>query len=360
MRTGWQAQAVRACVLAAVVLFAVQPLQASEVDLRGRTVRVLVNYSAGGPTDIFARLVVRHLARYVPGRPSLVVENMPGAGGLVGANYLYNAANPDGLTIGIFTAVAGRDLRGEQGVRYNPAGFGWLGATGETTVFLVNPRIARDVEELQSPRGRLVAGGLSPDGGVEMLVLRELLGLAFPIVWGYPGRADIAQAVQRGEVNFMQESVGGYYTSLRSLREEGVLVGIAQFGLLSPEGDIIRDSRVEELPTLAEIVRRQKPGALGSDLWHAHLIEAATRGVQRAMLAPPGTPEDRVAMWRRAVEATFMDSEFRSESRRLYGYELELIKGEGVGNVLMELSERARQYPGALAAIQRLVEREVR
>jgi tripartite-type tricarboxylate transporter receptor subunit TctC len=173
---------------------------------RGKTIRIVVGYSAGGGFDTYSRAIARHLAKHIPGKPAVIVENMPGAAGLVAANSIYRAGRPDGLTIVNFqgTQVMGQIL-GREGVEFDARKFEWVGApTRENAVCaLTRASGITSAQQWASSPAPVKLGSVAPGGATHDVprVLQGALGLPIHLVRGYKGTAEIRLAAQSGEVS---------------------------------------------------------------------------------------------------------------------------------------------------------------
>ncbi len=297
----------------------------------GKVVTVLVNYSAGGISDVFGRTVARHLANHIPGRPTLVVENRPGAGGAVGANYLYNVAKKDGLTIGTFSAFLVRQMLGTEGTQYDVSRFHWLGGVGEPNFDIAHQSLGvRSAQDLARTSSEVVVGGLAPDSpsDMHMRTFLNLLGVRYRYVTGYPGFPEVRLAFQRGEVNYRADGLTGWFTYLAPQVQEGTVVPIAQVGTIRGS-QVVRDPRISDLPTHFEIAAELRGPDVRSTVEYRALTVLAQMGaLLRGVLLPPGTDPAIVETLRKAVADTFADAEFHADIEKQAGYRVEFIPGE--------------------------------
>lgn len=295
---------------------------------QGKTIRILVGYSAGGRYDTYSRLIAKHLGKHIPGNPNIVVENMTGAGGLIAANHLFNVAKPDGLTIGIFgRGPIFSEIIGERAARFDAQRFEWIGApvrehgvcisTKQTDIRSIEQWIAskRPVKVGATSRGSLTY--LTP------LILKEALDLPVQLVSGYSGTANLRRAVQAGEL----EGLCGLSWALTK----------ASWGEAINSGDLtvvlqIAPKSHPDLPhvplavELAKSVRAQK------------LIQVGIQGPDAIAFAyslPPGTPEGRVNTLRRAFQATMNDRDFLADARRSK-LDIDPLTGEDVGKIVRD------------------------
>ena len=217
----------------------------------GKTITLLVNYSAGGPTDVTARQFAQYLGKHIPGSPQIIVENRAGAGGLVGKNHVYNVVRKDGYTIGVFSAMFGHQLVGAESVQYDSGGFVWLAGFADPPVAFVGTSTGiRTARELANTTQEIIAGGLAPDTTKDMSIrtFLNMLGTKYRYVTGYPGSAEAGLPFQGGELNFYADSLTSWGGGFVPLMQPGPLTPIAQQGL-AENAQTVRDPRVGEYPT---------------------------------------------------------------------------------------------------------------
>lgn len=328
-------RALFATVVGATFFLWTIPLSAQESFYKGKTVRLLVNYPAGGATDVVARLVSRYLGKHLAGNPTVAVQNMPGGGGNVGANYLYEVAAGDGLTVGVFSGGYLPQILGGAGVRFDLNKMPMIAGVGETSVVYIRADTGvKGPAEILKPSKPIVIGGFTRESNKD-LALRmalDLLGVPYRYVTGYAGEADLRLAVQRGEINYTSEGLTGYTMGSAAMAREGVVVPIYQDGLAAPDGEIVRDPRTD-LPTFKEFYRAAKKAELSGPLADAFKISGAVRSLGRFIVAPPKTQAATVEMLRRGFRDTFNDAEFKSEAERLLRFQLVSFVGEDAAKV---------------------------
>lgn len=308
----------------------IQSAPAQEPFYKGKSVRLLVNFPAGGATDVVARLVARHLSKHIPGNPAVVVQNMPGGGGNVGANYVYEIAKPDGLSVGVFSGGYLPQILGSSGVRFDLNNMPIIAGVGETSVVYIRADTGvKAALDFAKPLKPIVLGGFTRESNKD-LALRmalDLLGVPYRYVTGYAGEADLRLAIQRGEINYTSEGLTGYTMGGAQLAREGIVVPLYQDGLAGPDGAIVRDPRTE-LPTFREFFRTAKGADPSGPLGDAFKISGAVRSMGRFVVAPPKTPATVVEVLRRGFRDTFEDAEFKAESGRAMGYQLVSLVGD--------------------------------
>ncbi len=300
----------RLCIALLALAAPIEPAGAQEdvaAFYKDRQIRLLVGSAAGSGYDIGARLVARYLGRYIPGGPSIVVQNQPGAASISMANALYNLAARDGSVIGAaINGMPTAPLLEPAGVRFDPAKFTWLGSVNrEVQVTYVSRRAA--VQSLADLRTEELVTGATAPGTSQVdfpVVARAVLGLKFKVISGYEGTAQVHKAMETREVDGMGATA---YASLRALAQKSLDSGdirvIAQWGLRKhadlPEIPAIYDLAVKDADrqALALILTRLEYG--------------------RPFLAPPDVPPARAKALREAFDAVMRDKSFLAEAARL-------------------------------------------
>jgi tripartite-type tricarboxylate transporter receptor subunit TctC len=308
---------------------------------RNRTVNLVVGYGPGGGYDLCARLIARHIGRHIPGNPTVVVQNMPGAGSLRATNYLYAVAPKDGATIGAFArdmpllAVLGTN----SGVRFDPRKFTWLGSsssfTNDAYILMVRSDApVKSIEEARRPGGPTLVLASTAEGttGNDVpLVLRDALGLNIKLVAGYPDNGAIFLAVDRGEVNGRTADL----TTVKALRPDwlkpnGGMRALVQFARANRHPDFVA------VPTARE---------LANDPASRALIELAELSymMARPFVAPPGVPAERAAALQAAFLAVHRDPQFLADVAQLK-IEVDAVGAEAV----LEAIDRIAEAPSDL------------
>jgi tripartite-type tricarboxylate transporter receptor subunit TctC len=297
-------------------------LAASDEFYRGKVIRVVVGFSAGGGFDTYARLVTRYMGKYIPGNPTMVVENMTGAGSLIAANHIYKVARPDGLTIGSFNGnqILGQ-LVGAQGINFDARKMEWVGAPGYNHDLCVVNRQSgvSSGEQWLALKTPLKLGGSAPgaptDDGPK--ILKEAIGLPLRIISGYKGTADIRVAVESGEVDGL---CGFSWASVRATWRKAIQSGQVVVVLQSAPKASTDLSKVPLAINFA-----QTPEA-------RQLIEAGIHtpsSITYTYSLPPGTPKDRVQILRKAFSEMVKDKDFLSDAGKA-NLEIAPFSGEEV------------------------------
>ena len=273
---------------------------------KGKTVTFLVGVPPGGGYDAYTRLLARHMGRHIPGNPTIVVRNMPGAGSLVAANHVYNVAPKDGTTLGMFaSSVLFSPKLGEEKAKFETEKFTWIGNVDQTigTCVVSAASGIKSFEELFSKS--VIFGAESPSAvnSIHPRGFNALFGTRIQIINGYPGSTQVLLAMSRGEV---QGGCGFALSSLKSARrhdyELGNIKPIIQTGFDKSE-------ELKGVPHIYDFAKSE------DDKKVMHVIYG-THALGRPLVAPPGLPADRTKALRDAFNATMKDAEFLAEAQK--------------------------------------------
>ncbi|MGB8434007.1 MAG: tripartite tricarboxylate transporter substrate-binding protein [Burkholderiales bacterium] len=274
----------------------------------GKVVRIVVGFAPSGGFDTYARAIGRHLGAHIPGNPTVVVDNMPGAGGLVMTNYLYKVAKPDGLTIGHFNGaqILGQPL-GQPGIAFDARKFEYIGAAVKTDVVCSLSKASgiTSFDEWRAARTPLKLGGSGPGATPDnsARILKAALGLPIQVVSGYKGTSAIRLAVESGEISGACWSWESMRVTWRKALDAGEVVPIVQF-VAKP---------FPELPNVPLAI------SLAGSEEARRLIRIGIHGPSafaRPFALPPGTSKARVATLRRAFRDTLKDAAFLADAER--------------------------------------------
>ena len=333
--------------LSLVVLATLFPNQAraaaaADSFYRGKTIRVIVGFAAGGGFDQYARTIARHMPKHIPGNPAMIVDNMTGAGSRLAANYLYKASAPDGLTIGNFIgSLLLQQILGDQGVEFDGKRFEWLGAPvqDETVCALTKASGVTTLDQWLAAKKPVKLGGEAPganDSDVPRM-LQATLKLPLQLIEGYKGTSFIRIAAEAGEVD------GGCWTwaSIRSTWKKGL-----------DSGDVIpiiqvnakKAHDIQQVPNAIDQAKTPEAKALLEAGVHA------PSAILRAYALPPGTPKDRLNLLREAFNATMKDKEFVAEIVK-GNLELDPLNGAEVETIARKLYQVDQNLVGKLREI---------
>jgi tripartite-type tricarboxylate transporter receptor subunit TctC len=277
---------------------------------RGKTVRIVVGFSAGGGYDQYSRVIGRHLSKYIPGNPSIVVENMAGAGSIIAANHTFNAAPKDGTVIGnISGPIILEQLFGNPAIKFDMAKFRFLAVpVGETYVMVVTqkPAVTR-FGDLLGPKAKQVIVGGIPGSTVEHapILVRDVLGASLKLVLGFKGTADVRMAIESGEV----EGFFNTYTSLKITSFDKLKNG--EWRVLAQMSEKpIKDLIIPNVPTISEIAKNEEQRLL------LKFGTSTPNDFGKVYVLPPGTPADRAMALEQAFEKVFADQELQAEAAK--------------------------------------------
>ncbi len=304
----------------------------SDSPFEGKRMRILIGYTPAGGHDLEGRIIARHLPNHLPGSPSIIVQNMPGAGGLIQGGYIYNRARPDGLTMAVFGGSHLQNAVLGAGVEYDLAKMPIVWAVSGVRIGLVREFLKADsAKKLTEIDGEkiVVSGRSKTDSSCVMGSLAmTLLGIkGYKTVCAYGGTAVIRGAMERGEVSYFDASAahligGGAYVEMF---KKGMVVPIWQAGRLTPEGKIVRAPTVrEDVPTFLEAYKAARGKDPSGPLWDAFrtLYNSVHGTLNRALVLPPATPPDRVNALRKAIESMAKDPAFVRDWEKIFGQKL--------------------------------------
>ena len=295
---------------------------AAQPNFSGKTVTLVVGYKPGGGYDATARMLARHLPNHIPGKPTVIVQNMPGGNSIIAANHIYNVAKPDGLTIGTFNRnLPIAQLTGVQGVKYDMTKFEWIGsAANETTILAIrNDLPFKTFDDLRKAKENVIIGSTGPGANTHdfPLLLKDLLGVKLKIVSGYSSSADIMLAVERKEV----DGRAGSYTSLRPFIDRGLVHPVIRARSSEPG--------VEKLPVDESFAQNPRAKAIMA-------LRSAPEVVARPYVLPPKTPAEIVKAYREAFAATIKDPALVAEANKAK-FDLEYTSGDEALKVMKEV-----------------------
>ncbi|HEX2500637.1 MAG TPA: tripartite tricarboxylate transporter substrate-binding protein [Methylomirabilota bacterium] len=293
----------------------------------GKTVRIIVGLAPGGGYDTYARVIARHVGKHIPGNPTVIVENMPGAGSLISANHLFKVAKPDGLTVGKFSGslILGQVL-GQPGIEFDGRKFEYIGAAVKEDVVcaLTKASGVTSAERWMASATPVKLGGLAPGAPPNntALILKATLGLPIQLVSGYKGTAEIRLAADGGEVSGACWSWESMRSTWRSALEAGDTVPVLQV-TAKPFPDL------PNVPLAVNLAKTQEARQL------IQIGAQDSAAYARPFVLPPGTPKERLQLLRRAFQDTLKDPAFLAETEKakltldpVTGEELEKLIGE--------------------------------
>ena len=291
---------------------------------QGKTIRVIIGYTAGGTNDLWARAVSRFWGKHIPGNPNIIVQNMPGAGTMVAANYVYGVAKSDGLTLGLIAnALFFNQIGGQKEVKFDWAKFAWIGSPEETSEMLSmrsdSPfKTMDDIRNATVPPKCGTTGAGTP-GHYFPRLLEEVLGLKIDLVTGYPGASEIDLAIEKGEVQCRGGTTSAFFG-----REPGRTWAKTGFVRILVIGGSKRDARAPDAPTIWELMDKHKTPESGKRLTTV-LLSPGSFG--RPIVGGPGIPADRVKVLRDGFLKAMSDPELLAEAEKR-GWEPDPVTGD--------------------------------
>ena len=318
-------RALRRIQLFLLFFFAsVSPTLAQSNFFENKTIKLVLGFSPGGISDLWGRALARAMSQTLSGRPNIILQNMPGAGSMTAANYIYSVAKPDGLTVGFVTpGLYFNQLTEMREVQFDWAKFTWIGSP-ERTVRIMYGRADTPYKTLEDIRHaaeapRCGATALGTVGHYFPRLIEAVAGVKFSIVTGYPGAAEIDLAMEKNEVQCRAGSLEGYFGSepTRGWAKSG-------FSRVLVHGSPKRDPRLPEVPTVNEILEKRKATEITRRL---ATVLMAPDAIGRPLIAPPGMAPDRVATLRDGFMKALADPELAVEAQKR-NWELEPVSGQ--------------------------------
>src|SRR5580704_13594249 len=321
-----------------------------EAFYRGKILTLFVGYGPGGGYDLTARVLARHLGRYIPGHPAIIVQDMPGAGTLVAANYLYNVAPKDGTQFGLIARnLPLISLLGQNpNVRFDPRKFTWLGSSSDFSddgyVLIVRKDSpVRSIDDARHPDGPILVLGGTAEGASSADVpeiVRDALGVNMKLVLGYRDSAAIFLAMENGEVSGRMVEL----SSVRSTRPQWLQPG-SDYRLLAMYARVNRHPDFPDVPTARELAPNDAARAL------IEFTETPLLTMARPFVAPPGVPEDRALALQTAFAATQRDRDYLAEAAA-FNIPINAVSAADIYRAIDELS---RASPTLFDYVRKLV-----
>jgi tripartite-type tricarboxylate transporter receptor subunit TctC len=301
--------------------------QAQSDFYKGKQIKIVVGASAGAASDLYARAVAQHLPKQLPGKPEIIVQNMPGGGSMTAANYVYSVAKPDGLTLGAVTApIYFAQLLGRKEVQFDWAKFTWIGTPEENDelFFMRSDQPYKTLLDLRkaTEAPRCGASGVGSTGFYIPKLLEEVFGVRLNMVTGYPGAADIDIAVEKNEIHCRGTTISAFFG--REPGKSWAKNGFVRF--LVQTGDK-RNPRLPEVPTIWELMEQEKNDKSMDAKKRLARVVLGPGAFGRPILATPGISTDRTKVLRDAYANMLRDSEFVAEAKKRQ-WEIAPVSGE--------------------------------
>lgn len=334
--------------IAAAALLAAAAMPAAAQFYAGKQITMVINFTAGGPTDIEGRIVARHLDKHLAGKPSIIVKNMPGAGGNTGVNYLGEVAKGDPYSLGFFTWNMINQVLGGEGLSVRYENFNFIAGIRSAIVVYARsdvPPGIKDPKDIAKAAG-FNAAFLAPDdhSTLRLGLSLYLLGVKHKLFAGYKGVTDVATAVRQNEVQASVASLPYWRANIEpNMVKTGLVTPLFQFGRETSDNTFERIPQLPDVKTFLEVYREVH----GADktpagpAWDSlRFITRLADAVFRTAFLPPGAPKEAVAEMRAAFAKLWTDDEFFAEYEKTVRSRPSLVSGDdgnriiaGLGNV---------------------------
>ena len=323
---------LRQALAAALLVLSAGSSAAQQEMFAGKTITIYVGYTAGGSYDLYGRLAARHLGAHLPGHPAVVVQNMPGAGSLKAANYLYEVAPRDGTALGVVVeSTALEQALANPAAQYDAAKFTYVGrlATSNNVFMMWHTAKVQSLEAAK--RATALLAGTGPGSIAETIprLTNALIGTRFKLISGYPASTEAMLAMERGEVDGSSSSWAAVKVGKQDWLKDRKIRIILQ---TTPE----RSPELPDAPSLGEI------GSSAQDR-QVFALYASGSAIGRSLIGPPGIAAERVAALREGFDAMVKDADFLADVRKL-DVELDPLPGAAVA----QLIERTLSVPAAV------------
>lgn len=277
---------------------------------KGKTVRFIVGQAPGGGYDTYVRTIARHINKHIPGQPSIIVENMEGAGSLISANYVYKQASKDGLTVVIFNnSLVVQSALGDPRIKMDFRKLGWVGApsVGVPVCMVMGFTGLKTLDDVLKTKLPLKVGATrAGSAGYDMpLILNKTLGTKFEVISGFSGTATTRVALQKREINAFCSQWESMRVTARAMLDAKGDDKLIPFIM----GDRWDDPEVKDLPLLKDVIKDPKKYAI-------YRAWASQMDFQRPLTVAPGTPKDRLAILRTALAQTLKDPELLEDAKK--------------------------------------------
>lgn len=302
-------------VMAVVLLLGVLEEAKAAPYYQGKVIVFVVPSSAGGGTDVSARVVARHFTRFIPGNPSIVIRNIPGGGQLIGPNLVWKS-KPDGLTL--LAATAGNSMQNvirPKGADFKLEEMPPIYAQPEGFIYFCKPGLIKEPKDILTAKGLVfghnapIAGGTSP-----FLFAKEILGFECKMVLGYQGSGPARLAFHAGESNISGDGTASYLPSIKPLVDKGEAVPLFQTGIMDAGGNIVREKAVSNIPTFPEFYNQVYGRAPSGPAFEVYKLVASMRTLNGIISLPPKTSAGVVDIWRKAAVTMVKDPKFLDDA----------------------------------------------
>jgi tripartite-type tricarboxylate transporter receptor subunit TctC len=326
------------CALLALALPAPARAQDGGADFyRGKTITIIIPIGPGGAYDAYARLISRHLGKYLSGNPTIIARNMPGGGGVIASNHLFNVAPQDGTTLAIITSsFANEQLFGNPQIRYDARKFLAIGRLLDTTsvLFFWHTSSIKTLNDMLTRPATMAISSVNEIPAYRLVAMNRFIGTQFKSIPGYPSARDYVMAVERGETDGGSSTFIGLSQLFSGYLREKKLNILVQFALH-------RDHNMTDVPTVLELAKDADATQV-----FKHLVSNDEIG--RSLFTTPNVPPARLAQLRAAFQAMLKDAEFLAEAAQLK-LPLSPMTGEEMQKIVADIFEIS---PEAMAKVR--------
>ena len=301
--------------------------QAQEPFYKGKTLELIIGYPTGGSNDVYARLLSSHLGKHIPGNPTVIARNMPGAGSFLAANHMTAVAPKDGTSIAICAPTLALDEKlGTTGVRFKTAQMNWIGRISPliNIVMIWKTSPVKTVADAQKTEVTLGGTGVGSTVSIYPTVMNNMFGTKYKLIMGYKGSSEAMLALERGEVQGHSTAWEALETAHPSWKPDGDVTIPVQFAI-KPHPEL------PDVPTAMEFARTPD---------EKRVLEAILNATEvgTAFFTTPGAPAERVTLLRRAFDATMQDPEFKADVEKMR-VSLAPMKGEDLQTLVSKVSD---------------------
>ncbi len=326
---------------------------------QGKTLNIIINFAAGGPTDIESRIFAKHLSRHIPGSPTVTIQAMGGGGGLTAVNYIGEVAKADGFTAAYFTGSLFQHQIKDPALRVDLGKFGFItGVHGVTVSYIradVAPGMKKPADFIKAQRFRAAGLGVSSSKDTRFRLSFDLLGLKYDYVTGYNNSSDARLAVQRGEAQYHDETLPAYRTQVEpNMVKTGMVIPLYYTDLVAPSGEILVSRDVPELLPFSyyykELFGKPPSGIKYEALKAANM---SSTNMTRMVLMPPKVPAESIAILRQAFDGLSKDQDFLQDAIATMRFQPRFEVGEA-GERLFKVASQSS--PEIIAFLRKFIE----
>lgn len=325
---------------------------------QGKKLNFVINFAAGGPTDIESRIFAKHLPKHIPGQPTVTVQAMGGGGGLIAVNYIGEVAKADGFTAAYFTGSLFQHQIKDPALRVDIGKFGFItGVHGVTVSYVradVPPGIKKPTDFLKAQKFRAAGLGVSSSKDVRFRLSFDLLGVKYDYVTGYNNSSDARLAVQRNEAQYHDETLPSYRSQVEpQMVKTGMVTPLYYTDLVAPSGEILVSRDVPELMPFSHFYKEvfgKPPSGIKYEALKA--ANMSSTNMTRMVLLPPKVPAESIAILRKAFDSLSRDQDFLQDAIASMRFQPRFEVGEA-GERMFQLASQTK--PEVIAFLRKYI-----